>query len=187
MTSLEAVTLISTVLALLSAGLFVMSLRPSVVTGPPWAASLVIAGFVGGWAVVWFIAQATPASTGWLPTAATTALAVLAAFGGGPIATSALRLTDPRPRIEQHEGAPGPATPDLLRGGAVVGLLERVSTLTLLLIGYPEGIAVLLAIKGVGRFGELKVPAAPERFIVGSLASLLWALFGYAAIQAVLT
>jgi hypothetical protein len=185
-TALEVVAVVSGLLGVLGAVLFVVSLQPRVVTGPSWAAWLVLVGFVGGWAVVWFVAQATPAGTGWLPTAAVSGLAVLAAFGGGPVATATLRLTDPRHDID-HLGAPGPATPDLLRGGAVVGLLERVSVLTLLLIGYPEGIAVLLAIKGLGRFGELRIPAAPERFIVGSLASLLWALFGYAAIRAVLT
>jgi hypothetical protein len=187
MTSMESVALVSVLLAVLAIVLFSVSLRADVVTGPPWGAWLVIAGFVGGWAVVWFVAQATPPGTGWLPTAATAALAVLAAFGGGPIATSALRLTDPRPEIGHDAVVAGPATPDLLRGGAVVGLLERVTVVTLLLIQYPEGIAVLLAIKGLGRFGELKIPAAPERFIVGSLASLLWAFLGYAAIRAVLT
>ncbi|MGF1661585.1 MAG: hypothetical protein ACFCVG_03800 [Kineosporiaceae bacterium] len=186
MTALETVALVAALLAALAVGLFTVSLRADVVTGPPWAAWLVVAGFFGGWALAWFIAQATPAGSGWLPTAATAALAVLAAFGGGPVATSALRLTDPRVEIDDSV-TPGPATPDLLRGGAVVGLLERVAVVTLLLIEYPEGIAVLLAIKGLGRFGELKIPAAPERFIVGTLASLLWALLGYAAIRAVLT
>lgn len=186
MTAMEFLAVASGLLGLLAVGLFVVSLRPGVVMGPSWAAWLVVAGFTGGWAVVWFVAQATPSGTGWVPTATVSALALLAAFGGGPVATAALRLTDPRDEID-HPAVPGPATPDLLRGGAVVGLLERLSVLTLLLIGYPEGIAVLLAIKGLGRFGELKIPAAPERFIVGSLASLLWALFGYAAIQAVLT
>ena len=36
-------------------------------------------------------------------------------------------------------------------------------------------IAVLVALKGIGRFTELATPAARERFIVGTLASLLWA------------
>ena len=34
---------------------------------------------------------------------------------------------------------------------------------------------VVVALKGVGRFTELATPAARERFIVGTLASLLWA------------
>jgi len=34
---------------------------------------------------------------------------------------------------------------------------------------------VVLAVKGLGRFAELRAPAAAERFIVGTLASGLWA------------
>jgi hypothetical protein len=30
-------------------------------------------------------------------------------------------------------------------------------------------------VKGLGRYAELKAPAAAERFIIGTLASLLWA------------
>ena len=41
--------------------------------------------------------------------------------------------------------------------------------------GFPAVIAVLVALKGIGRFTELATPAARERFIVGTLASLLWA------------
>ena len=29
--------------------------------------------------------------------------------------------------------------------------------------------------KGLGRYAELKAPAAAERFIIGTLASVLWA------------
>ena len=36
---------------------------------------------------------------------------------------------------------------------------------------------VILAIKGLGRYSELRTtPAAAERFIIGSLASALWAV-----------
>jgi hypothetical protein len=37
------------------------------------------------------------------------------------------------------------------------------------------GLAVVLAVKGLGRYAELKAPAAAERFILGTLASALWA------------
>ena len=36
-------------------------------------------------------------------------------------------------------------------------------------------VAIVVALKGVGRFTELATPAARERFIVGTMASLLWA------------
>jgi hypothetical protein len=45
-----------------------------------------------------------------------------------------------------------------------------------LLVGWPEGLAVVLAVKGLGRYAELRAPAAAERFIVGTLASGLWAV-----------
>ena len=34
---------------------------------------------------------------------------------------------------------------------------------------------MLIAIKGVGRFTELEAAEARERFIIGTLASLIWA------------
>jgi hypothetical protein len=56
-----------------------------------------------------------------------------------------------------------------------VGVLERAAVAGTLLAGWPEGLAVVLAVKGLGRYAELKAPAAAERFIIGTLASLLWA------------
>ena len=41
--------------------------------------------------------------------------------------------------------------------------------------GLPEAIAIVVAIKGVGRFSELAAAEARERFIIGTLSSLLWA------------
>jgi hypothetical protein len=64
---------------------------------------------------------------------------------------------------------------EVLRGGTVIGYLERLAVVASLVAGYPEAIAVVVAIKGIGRFSELATPAARERFIVGTLASLLWA------------
>jgi hypothetical protein len=49
--------------------------------------------------------------------------------------------------------------------------------------GAPTGVAVVVAIKGLGRYPELREnPGASERFVVGTLASLLWAgLVGWVA------
>ena len=100
-------------------------------------------------------------------------LAVIAAVvGGGPVATATLRLADPG---RHGPGRPGPADADVLRGGAWVGALERIGVAASLLAGWPEGIAVVLAIKGLGRYPELRDPAAAERFIIGTFASVLWA------------
>jgi hypothetical protein len=41
--------------------------------------------------------------------------------------------------------------------------------------GFAEAIAVVVAVKGVGRFTELDAAEARERFIIGTLVSLVWA------------
>ena len=64
----------------------------------------------------------------------------------------------------------------ILRGGAIIGVLERVAVCLAVLAGEPVAIAYVIAIKGLGRFAELKeTPVAAERFIIGTLTSLLWA------------
>lgn len=85
-------------------------------------------------------------------------------------------------------GAPGTAAPEagaaalsvssvrILRGGAIIGVLERLAVCLAVLAGEPVAIAYVIAIKGLGRFAELKeTPVAAERFIIGTLTSLLWA------------
>lgn len=74
----------------------------------------------------------------------------------------------------------GSSAGTVLRGGAWVGYLERAAISATLLAGWPEGMALVLAVKGVGRYPELVGPAsvethAPETFIIGTLASVLWA------------
>ena len=98
--------------------------------------------------------------------------AVLAAVAaGGPVATGVLQAADPA-----AVGVPGgPQDADILRGGAWIGVLERAAVAATLLAGSAEGLVVVLAVKGLGRYAELRAPAAAERFIVGTLASALWA------------
>lgn len=94
-------------------------------------------------------------------------------------------------------GAPGTAAPAagaaalsvssvrILRGGAIIGVLERLAVCVAVLAGEPVAIAYVIAIKGLGRFAELKeTPVAAERFIIGTLTSLLWAA-GVAALAKV--
>ena len=76
---------------------------------------------------------------------------------------------------------PGPAVPGVLRGGAWIGMLERLAITGSVLVHFPEAVAVVLAVKGLGRYPELREahpdrrsPAA-ERFIIGTLASYSWA------------
>jgi hypothetical protein len=74
----------------------------------------------------------------------------------------------------------------ILRGGAIIGVLERFAVCLAILAGQPVAIAYVVAIKGLGRFAELKAtPVAAERFIIGTLTSMLWAA-GVAALTKVL-
>jgi hypothetical protein len=86
------------------------------------------------------------------------------------------RRTDP----ESTEHAPtepamGTSTVEVLRGGTTIGVLERLAIAGAIIAGFPEAIAVVIAIKGVGRFSELAAAEAKERFIIGTLASFVWA------------
>lgn len=95
-------------------------------------------------------------------------VAVLAAFGGGPVTAAVLHVADHGGPIEQAG--------NILRGGAWIGSMERAAIFVTLIAGWPEGLAIVLAMKGLGRYPELKQPGAAERFIIGSFTSVLWAI-----------
>jgi hypothetical protein len=114
----------------------------------------------------------------------------LAVAGGGPLATAVLSVADHgilarlgkpggrwspgRERLE--DGAEVGAEGEVLRGGAWIGSLERAGIFATLAAGWPEGVAVVLAVKGVGRYHEVSGSTdAAERFIIGTFASVLWA------------
>ncbi|WP_314215217.1 hypothetical protein [Pseudarthrobacter equi] len=81
-----------------------------------------------------------------------------------------------------------PAAPvqRILRGGAIIGVLERLGVCLAILAGQPVAIAYIVAVKGLGRFAELKeTPVAAERFIIGTLASMLWAAGIAAAVKVI--
>ena len=121
-------------------------------------------------------------------------LALLAAAVGGNQVTSAVFEV-----VDAGVGA-APGTPagggepqdtsirsagDILRGGLWIGALERLAVFATLVARWPDGIAVVLAVKGLGRYPELRAgrrPGLAERFIIGTLVSVLWAgLCAYAA------
>ena len=134
---------------------------------PAWGAAVLV-GLLGAAAVIAWTADEP--SSGLLQ--GTTVAAVLAGvLAGGPVATAVLQAADPA----AAGVAGGPQDPAILRGGAWIGVLERAAVAAALLAGSAEGLAVVLAVKGLGRFAELRAPAAAERFIVGTLASGLWA------------
>ncbi|MGZ0148869.1 hypothetical protein ACXJJ3_17475 [Kribbella sp. WER1] len=105
----------------------------------------------------------------------------LAVTGGGPLTTSVLALADRRSTHAQSTQKAG----EVLRGGALIGALERLAIYAALVSGWPEGIAIVLAIKGLARYPELRSPDQPasvtpqavaERFIIGTFTSVLWAV-----------
>jgi hypothetical protein len=67
---------------------------------------------------------------------------------------------------------------EVLRGGAWIGALERGAVYAALVAGWPEGVALTLGLKGLGRYPELRNQehtGTAERFIIGTFASVLWA------------
>ncbi|HET8878592.1 MAG TPA: hypothetical protein VFN00_04000 [Arthrobacter sp.] len=111
----------------------------------------------------------------------------LPAASPAPRPTSATGAIEPavEPAVGPTPAAPGTST-RILRGGAIIGVLERLAVCLAILAGQPVAIAYVVAIKGLGRFAELKeTPVAAERFIIGTLTSMLWAA-GVAALARVL-
>lgn len=103
----------------------------------------------------------------------------LAAVGGNPVTRRILDIATHGRVHETNDGGilVGDAEDERvqLRGGTTIGYLERVGVALAVIAGYPEAIAVVVAVKGIGRFSELASAEARERFIIGTLASLLWA------------
>jgi hypothetical protein len=135
---------------------------------------LVAAGLL----VVGIVLAAIPTAIAPLPVAIALAAAALvtAVLGGDPVTRLALTRT----AFDDEEGAHGGVVDrdsgrEVLRGGRVIGLLERLAVAGAIVAGFPEALAVIVAVKGVGRFSELENAAVRERFIVGTLASWIWA------------
>ena len=107
------------------------------------------------------------AAAGWPLVAAILHLAARSADSGGQDGAGAGAGAD---------GAEAPDVAGTLRGGTWIGVLERLAVTGTIAAGFPEGVAVVVAVKGLGRFSELaKNPDSSERFVIGTLASLLWA------------
>jgi hypothetical protein len=109
----------------------------------------------------------------------------LAIVGGGPAAQLILALAS-RGSVAAgaHGGIVVPDREDtpqfggaheVLRGGTTIGFLERLAIAGSVMAGFPTALAIIIAIKGVGRFTELDAPEARERFIIGTLMSFSWA------------
>lgn len=100
---------------------------------------------------------------------------VVAVAGGGVLTSSVFALIDgARSSADGSLRSAG----EVLRGGAWIGGLERAAVFVTIAAGWPEGIAIVLALKGLGRYPELRTetPGAAERFIIGTFSSVLWAI-----------
>ena len=122
------------------------------------------------------------------------ALTALGVVGGSPIVALILKLATPdSATLGAHGGIlvrdttspPPQRDKEVLRGGATIGYLERFALIGAVLVGQAAAVAIIVAIKGLGRFSELESSVARERFIIGTLASLVWASVTAAAAAAV--
>ena len=105
-----------------------------------------------------------------------TVAGAVAVAGGGPVTARVFALVDGR----GHGDDPGSMNRagEVLRGGAWIGVLERAAVFASLAVGQPEGVAIVLALKGLGRYPELRneeKTGTAERFIIGTFTSVLWA------------
>ncbi len=134
-----------------------------------------------------------------------TAVAMLAvsAVGGWVLTAGVLHLAGRSSDAGSSEGPPDGDTPPVaalsdgpdgdraravLRGGTWIGILERVAVTGCLLAGESSGIAIVVAVKGLGRYPELREnPGASERFVIGTLTSIIWAALVGLAGRALLT
>jgi hypothetical protein len=98
---------------------------------------------------------------------------VIAVAGGGLVTTQVFTLVD------RDAGSSVRRAGDVLRGGAWIGALERLAVYATVLVGWGPGLAIVLAVKGLGRYPELRNQedtSAAERFIIGTFTSVLWAV-----------
>lgn len=80
-----------------------------------------------------------------------------------------------------------PEAEGLPNGGAVIGLLERGLTLLLVLAGQPAGVGFLIAAKSFLRVGSIERDRKwAEYVIIGTLASIGWALLAAYGTQALI-
>jgi hypothetical protein len=129
----------------------------------------VVVTATGAVALLGALGRAGDGPLAWLAVAA----GGLAAVTSGNVLTRcvlalAAGATTPAPRVQ--------AT--VLRGGAWIGVLERLALFGTLLAGFPMGLVAIVAVKAFARYPELKTAQATgaiERFIIGTFASLGWA------------
>ncbi|EOM75034.1 hypothetical protein DW322_14065 [Rhodococcus rhodnii] len=197
-------------IALVVVALAVAALSPALqLTRAPRVVPPLLA--LGALAVAAITTAAAPPARGVMLALVVVAAAVAAVAAGGPLVLAVFRIarrtttrtddardTEDRPRSDGplrrgddgplRRGDDGPlrrGDDGPLRGGRVIGVLERAAVAAAVLAGWPEGIAIVLAVKGLARYPELREPQASEQFIIGTFTSVLWSL-GAAAIGRVM-
>jgi hypothetical protein len=114
---------------------------------PWWSTAVVSAALLGAAAITGAIAD--PAQG--LMLAVTYIVTLTAAVAGGSAMVTAVFRIAQRDGHRPQDGAPGP-----LHGGRTIGILERAAVAASVLTGWPEGIAIVLAVKGLARYPELR-------------------------------
>lgn len=95
-----------------------------------------------------------------------------ATFGGMPLPPAAFYIA----RRQPDSGDPLPARGGPLHGGRMVGVLERAAVSAAVLAGWPEGMVIVLGVKGLARYPDLRDSKASEQFIIGTFTSVMWAV-----------
>lgn len=145
------------------------------------------------WLVLWPVGFVTfavlLAALGGLATAPTPVFVLAAALGllalgivaGSPLVVLVLELAGGQGTLGTHGGilvrdeAKAQPEREILRGGTTIGYLERLALIGAVFAGQFGALALIVAVKGLGRYSELENAAARERFIIGTLVSLIWA------------
>jgi hypothetical protein len=94
---------------------------------------------------------------------------VLLTFGGNATCKWVLRWSATSPPPESGEKI-------TLRAGRVIGILERLLIFVGLVASSWEILAGVVALKTVARYSDLDKQDKAEYFLIGSLASILWAV-----------
>ncbi|MDO5060279.1 MAG: hypothetical protein Q4D73_01460 [Actinomycetaceae bacterium] len=112
---------------------------------------------------------------------------------GSPVVNLILKWAEVEPALETNYSGTDKATVlsaekparEILRGGLWIGRLERFAVTLTILVGQPGLLAVVVGVKGLGRYPELKDnPHSAEKFLIGTAASLIWAtLLGLAGLK----
>ncbi len=160
MTSEVFITIIVAIAAVVSVLGLVTGVASRVVTGA--LVVLVPIALLSGWGVDAFHDQDKTVAV---------LAAVVAVAGGGLVTTQVFSFVEDPERVRQA-GA-------VLRGGAWIGALERLAVYVALVAGWAPGLAIVLAVKGLGRYPELRNQedtGVAERFIIGTFTSVLWAV-----------